>query len=305
MSFEKPLVSVSMITYGHEAFIKQAVESVLMQQCDFEVELIIADDKSPDNTEKVISDIIKTHPKGHWIRYTKHKENKGVALNFAWSLEEGKGKYIAICEGDDYWTDPNKLQKQIAFLEVNEAYAMCCHASEEVDENGTVYKIASREDDTIDLSTVLREGWFIRTAAIIFRKEALSNGFPEFFKTAYSTDYILQVMILKTGNCKYLSDVMSAYRHHLGGVSQTTNSIQVQRWFKKIALLDDLHQFTGCKYLDEINFHKSNIKMDISFFFVKYPPLIKNVGPYTYFKFLFSKYTVIKLIKKIRTKIKN
>jgi glycosyltransferase involved in cell wall biosynthesis len=110
-------VSVIMITYKHEQFIAKAIEGVLMQKCDFEVELIIADDCSPDKTEEKVFQIIKNHPKNSWIKYTKHKTNKGMISNFNWALNQCKGKYIAMCEGDDYWTDPLKLQKQVDFLE--------------------------------------------------------------------------------------------------------------------------------------------------------------------------------------------
>ena len=114
------LVSVVMITYNHEKYIQQAIEGVLMQKINFHIELIIADDTSPDQTENIVKKIIVEHPNGHWIKYTKHKFNKGVSKNFTWALKQAKGKYIALCEGDDYWTDPLKLQKQVDFLEENE-----------------------------------------------------------------------------------------------------------------------------------------------------------------------------------------
>ncbi|MDO9551118.1 glycosyltransferase [Rhodonellum sp.] len=122
---QTPMVSVAMITYGHEAYIKQAIEGVLMQQCDFELELIIANDCSPDNTDSVVQDILDNHPRGKWIKYTKHESNKGMMPNFVWSLGQCKGKYIAFCEGDDYWIDSLKLQKQVDFLEKNIEYVMC------------------------------------------------------------------------------------------------------------------------------------------------------------------------------------
>ena len=120
----KPIVSVVMITYNHEKYIQQAVEGVLMQQTDFPIELIIADDASPDQTEKIVTTIKKKHPNGNWIKYTRHLQNKGMTENFMWALGQAQGKYIALCEGDDYWTDPYKLQKQVDFLEANEEYGL-------------------------------------------------------------------------------------------------------------------------------------------------------------------------------------
>ena len=110
--YEKIMVSVIMITYKHESYIAEAIEGVLKQECDFELELIIADDCSPDSTEQIVKEIINNHPNGHWIRYTKHQTNLGMINNFIWSVKQSNGKYLALCEGDDYWTDPLKLQKQ-------------------------------------------------------------------------------------------------------------------------------------------------------------------------------------------------
>ncbi len=113
------MVSVVMITYSHEFFIAEAIHGVLIQECDFDVELIIADDCSQDNTNKII-DSFKLHPNFGWIKYTRHDLNKGANNNFIWALGQSKGKYIAVCEGDDYWTDPLKLQKQVDVFETNE-----------------------------------------------------------------------------------------------------------------------------------------------------------------------------------------
>lgn len=284
MSIQKPLVSVAMITYGHEAYIKQSIEGVLMQDCDFEVELIISNDCSPDRTDKVINDIIENHPRAHWIKYFKHEQNKGVAKNFAWVLQEGSGEYIAICEGDDYWTDPLKLQKQVGFLEKNCEFSMACNSSSEIDEKGHEYNIAKRKEDIIHLATVLKEGWFIRTASIVFRKEAIKEGFPDFFFKAYSTDYILQVMLLKTGLCKYFPEVMSAYRHHQGGISQANKKLQFERWVTKIQLLYILNDFTERKFNKEVIHHQRGIARTISFYLYRYPTLINGIGLKNYIK---------------------
>ena len=119
------LVSAVMITYGHEKYISEAIYGVLMQKCNFDVELIIANDCSPDTTEDIVNEIISSHKNCSWIKYTRHLINKGAVGNFIWSLKQAKGKYLAICEGDDYWTDPYKLQKQVDFLEKNNDFSIC------------------------------------------------------------------------------------------------------------------------------------------------------------------------------------
>ena len=111
-----------MVTYNHEKFISEAIEGVLIQQTNFSFELIIANDASTDGSDKIINEFIANHPKGNLIKYFKHEKNVGMMQNFTFALGHCKGKYIALCEGDDYWTDPLKLQKQVDFLEANEDY---------------------------------------------------------------------------------------------------------------------------------------------------------------------------------------
>lgn len=119
------LLSVEMITYKHETHIKQAIEGVLIQATNFDFELVIADDCSPDNTQEIVEEIIKNHPKGYKIKYFRHEQNIGMNANAKFAIDNCKGKYIAICEGDDYWTDPLKLQKQVDFLETNPDFGLC------------------------------------------------------------------------------------------------------------------------------------------------------------------------------------
>lgn len=121
---ESPLVSVLMLTYMHEFYISESIQKVLDQKTDFPIELIIADDCSPDETHKVVQQFVHSHPKGHLIRYFRHQVNKGMAQNFVWALEACTGKYIAICEGDDFWHNSSKLQIQVDYLEKNEDHGL-------------------------------------------------------------------------------------------------------------------------------------------------------------------------------------
>ena len=118
------MMSVIITTYMHENYIAKAIESVLMQIVDFEFELIIADDCSPDITHKIVSDYIENQTKRIRVKYKRQSRNLGVVSNFVWALEHTKGKYIALCEGDDYWTDPYKLQKQVDVLQSNKSFSI-------------------------------------------------------------------------------------------------------------------------------------------------------------------------------------
>ena len=216
-------VSVVMITYKHEQFIAKAIEGVLMQKCDFEVELIIADDCSPDKTEEKVFQIIKNHPKNSWIKYTKHKTNKGMISNFNWALNQCKGKYIALCEGDDYWTDPLKLQKQVDFLEANEEYSACGHTAKVLYENTGREELYPdiTENKTCTYQHTI-EKWIMTTASIVFR-----NNIEVFdkmekiysYRNIISGDQILLATLGHIGDILIMHEAMSVYRKHDGGIS--------------------------------------------------------------------------------------
>lgn len=212
-------VSVVMTTYKHEHLIRQAVEGVLMQQCDFDVELILADDCSPDNTQTVIKNLIDNHPKGSRIKYTRHLQNKGMIKNFIWAYGQCSGKYVALCEGDDYWTDPLKLQKQIDFLDNNPEFSFCFHDAVILVENTGKeslrigdYKI----DETPDLNSVIIQN-NVATASLLFRRDALKE-FPDWYYQTDKDDYSIVVLLAESGLGKYMHEAMSVYRVHGGGV---------------------------------------------------------------------------------------
>lgn len=217
---KQPKVSVVMITYGHEKFIEEAINSVLMQKCDFDVELIIADDCSPDNTEQIVKSFEKSHPKYHWIKYTKHNVNKGMMPNFIWALNETKGKFVALCEGDDYWTDPLKLQKQVEFLETNEDYSMCFHAVEitRASEND-FFEYPIPKSSTLKTWDIISDH-FIPTCSLVFANKYFKEGYPKWLSTTISGDIPLEMILSSKGKAKYFSEKMACYRRNLGSVTQ-------------------------------------------------------------------------------------
>lgn len=226
-----------MITYGHEEYIRDAIEGVLMQECDFEVELILANDCSPDQTDNIIQDIIKNHPKGCWIKYIRHESNIGMMPNFIFALKECKGKYIALCEGDDYWTDPLKLQKQVSILETSQDYVLCFHQVSILKTNGEVVDdfITKVPQDYEIIETLARLGNYIHTPSVVFRN--IINEFPLEFEYTPIGDYFLYMMLAEHGRLKFLEEKMAVYRFGVG--LHSTNSIlkKSKSDFKLFALL--------------------------------------------------------------------
>ena len=213
-----PTVSVCMITYGHEKFIEQAINGVLMQVTDFEIELIIANDCSPDNTDIVIQNVLKNNPKASLIKYIKHEINIGMMPNFIFALNECKGKYIAICDGDDYWTDPYKLQKQVDFLEANEDYVLCFHKIKVHKVNGSIVDALSNNIKAIHqyetIEDLALKGNYIHTPSVVFRN--IIKEFPKEFSLSPIGDYFLYMLLAQYGKLKYLDETMCVYREGVG-----------------------------------------------------------------------------------------
>lgn len=209
-------ISIIMVTYGHEQYIREAIEGVLMQEGDFDLELIIANDCSPDNTHLIISEILSSHPKADKIRYIKHDKNIGMMPNFIFALQEANGQYIALCEGDDYWTDPYKLQKQVDFLETNPEYVLSFHKVKILKPNGELVDdfITKVPENYETQETLAKLGNYIHTPSVVFRN--IIKEFPFEFTLSPVGDYFLYIMLSEHGKLKYLEEEMAVYRYGVG-----------------------------------------------------------------------------------------
>ena len=210
----KALVSVVMITYAHEKYIREAVNGVLMQSCDFDVELVIVNDCSPDQTDIIVHDIMNHHPNGKWIKYIKHETNIGMMPNFIFALNQAKGKYIALCEGDDYWTDPYKLQKQVDFLEKNPDYNICGHSVACTKYNQFLEKKLLLKQDTVYSLKEVVQSNPIHTSSFCFINNFDFNDkiYLDSILDMEIGDYPLLVLFAQSNGVFVFKDVMSVYR---------------------------------------------------------------------------------------------
>ena len=231
------MVSVLMITYGHEKYIRQSIEGVLMQETDFDFELIVANDNSPDNSDKVIVDLIENHPKGKLIKYIDRKNNIGMQANFSDAYTNCSGKYIANCEGDDYWTDPYKLQKQVDFLEANLEYVLSFHKIKILKPNGELVEdfITKVPDNYETQETLARLGNYIHTPSVVFRN--VIKEFPPEFSLSPIGDYFLYMLLVEHGKLHYFEDEMAVYRFGVGLHSTHTQIKMAKANFKLFTLL--------------------------------------------------------------------
>jgi glycosyltransferase involved in cell wall biosynthesis len=232
----RPMVSVCMITYGHGPFIRQAIEGVLAQECDFPVELVIGEDCGPDETRMICEEMARANP--GVIRLLPSTVNMGPRLNFMRTQAACTGKYIAICEGDDYWTDPLKLRKQVGFLEANADYAGTAHQSTVVMEGADLGPF--RRDVPDELSTNdLIGGRLFHTSTLLFKREvlALLEGLP----TLLSGDRLVNLVISFKGKLHFFQESMGVYRKHPGGLSSTATIPQMLTDLNCASFLKRLH----------------------------------------------------------------
>lgn len=222
-----PVVSVICISFNQEKYITQALDGFVMQKTDFVFEVIIADDSSSDDTPRIIDEYARKYP--DIIKPILRKKNLGPQANFVDALKKGSGNYIAICEGDDFWTDPFKLQKQVDFLDSHKSSSLVFHPVRVFFEN-------HEQEDTIfpkttdarmfTVSNLLKNN-FIQTNSVMYRRisyDAISLDVMPF-------DWYLHLFHAKGGKIGFINEVMSAYRRHVGGIWwETTHKGEDEIW---------------------------------------------------------------------------
>lgn len=227
---DEPIVSVICITYNHEKYIRDAIEGFLIQKTRFPIEIYIHDDCSTDNTPRIIQEYAGKHYKlikpiyQSVNQYSLGKKITPIVLPYCTT------KYIALCEGDDYWTDPFKLQKQVDFLEKHPECALCFHAVGIISEiAGQGPRIATpHKKKTIYTLKDLLRGNFIHTCSVMFRR-GLFGEFPNWFYRAAAADWPLHILNAQHGDIGYIDEVMGVYRIHGGGIYSSKKDIdQVQ-----------------------------------------------------------------------------
>ena len=237
----KRTVSVLMITYNHEKFIAQAIESVLMQQADFHYELVIGEDCSTDRTRKIVSDCQRRHPDK--IRLLLNKKNLGMIHNFVKTLQNCDGKYIALLEGDDYWTDPLKLQKQVNFLDNNPEFVICFHRTDFLDQesgkiiHGGLGPPISKPYYTVD--DLFQHCNFMPTCSVVFKNNLFST-FPDWYYEVGVGDFPLHILNASHGEIGFIDESMTVYRKHPGGLYGGQNLLEnCERRVQMYLLLGD------------------------------------------------------------------
>lgn len=217
-----PIVSICCTTYNHARFIRQCMDGFLQQKTNFPIEVLIHDDASTDGTQDVIREYEVRYPEIVKPIYQKENQySKGIKINLVYNYSRARGKYIALCEGDDYWTDPYKLQKQVDFLDSHPDYVMCSHKWNNYieNENKTDYGIPLEvgwSGKVYNLDSLVNGEWYFQPLTVLFRRHAID--FKKYGLYKNSKDITLFYVLLKTGKGFCLHDVMATYRIHSGGI---------------------------------------------------------------------------------------
>ena len=219
---DQPLLSVSLITYNQAKFIRQCLDGIMMQRTTFPIEILVHDDASTDGTQDIIKEYTARYPGLiNPILQTENQYSKGVKIDMEFNYRRARGKYIATCEGDDFWTNPDKLQRQVDILEKHPDYSMCCHAcailEEETQKKTMPMPLCGDAPGMeFDYARKRKLGWFFHTLSVVFRNGLLDPG--QWKEFGYYRDVHQFYYLLKHGKGYYLEDVMGTYREHAGGV---------------------------------------------------------------------------------------
>lgn len=228
---EDPKVSVWMITYNHEPFVAQAIESVLMQETDFPVELVIGEDCSTDGTRAICERHARAHPDRIWLLPS--ERNLGMMGNMVRTLAACRGKYIALCEGDDYWMDPQKLHKQVAWLEQHPQASFCFHPCR-VEREGGVGAAPARAEEfragegaelVFPDSRNLAMWCIVHTVSAVVRANMMPRHDEEWMALP-AGDWPMFFYLGMQGPFGRLPEPMATYRLHAGGIWNRRSSLE-------------------------------------------------------------------------------
>jgi glycosyltransferase involved in cell wall biosynthesis len=222
MKPNQPTVSVLVVTYNHESYIRQCLDSILAQKTTFPFEVVIGDDCSTDNTASVLREYHSKYPDKFCL--VLHEKNIGPGRNAVSVYDACQGEYLAVCEGDDFWTDENKLQLQWQFLEAHPQMAVCGHKTM-VLLNG-VYTDYPKRPLTVKKEYTLEEyieRAFFHTSSFFFRASAFIPYMPKWYAAAYAGDLFCILICALHGTIGYIPKAMSVYRANPASVTHLTD----------------------------------------------------------------------------------
>lgn len=295
------MVTITCATYNHEDYIATALDGFLMQTTDFKYEVIVHDDASTDGTAAIVREYAEKYPDIiRPIFQTENQYSKGIPIGRTFMHPNARGKYLAPCEGDDYWTDENKLQKQVDFLESHPDYSMCCHNSYRYYMTKDIFELENpvkKEGDVPARDIILEpDKRWIATSSIVYRRE-LAFDRPEFFMTSPVLDLSLRLYCLAKGKIYYFKEPMSVYRRDDPGAwtmkIKKSLDMKIDFNYRLWIFLKEYDKYTNRKYHKYVKKRYDGHRYWFHKFLDDYP----NVKNNKYFKQMPLKYRLAKRIK--------
>lgn len=252
------MVSIRCLVYNHEPYLRQCLDGFVMQKTKFRFEAIVHDDASTDNSAAIIREYAEKYP--HIIKpiletenlYSKHDGSLKRIMD-----SHTHGRYIALCEGDDYWTDPHKLQKQVDYMEMHPMCSLCFHAHQELNKDSFI--LVRRYTQLVEkcpmADIILGDGGFMATNSMVYRRDKILKKEPEWAKNAPIGDLPLMLKMATQGTVAYIDDVMSVYRINTSG-SWTARSMTFRYKYnfikRKNIMWKGYDEWTDYKYHKEV-----------------------------------------------------
>jgi glycosyltransferase involved in cell wall biosynthesis len=275
-----PLVSVLCVTYNHGAFIRQALDGFLMQKTNFPYEICLGEDGSRDDTKEICRKYVEKNPDK--IRLFERNREDVIYINnqptgrfnFIETLKECKGEYIALCDGDDYWVEPNKLQIQIDEMKNHPEIDVSFHSARLLI-NDKIEKVVANygsKNKIFTTAEVIRgDGGFSPTNSLIFRKKAILNLPEWFYKVAPVGDFYLQIFGSISGGALYIAKNMSIYR--VNSVGSWSERMMTEENMESLTLksnitIELMGSYLEGKFIDDVNFIKSKNFYKLAVFYL-------------------------------------
>lgn len=248
---DQVMVTIGMTTYGQEAYIREALDSLVAQKTNFSFEIVVGEDCSPDNTREILEEYNKRYPNKFVLLL--HENNIGFMNNYKTVLEASQGKYFALCEGDDYWNDENKLQKQVEFLEANIDYTGIHTKTIYVDSESNIKGCSNRVtkgNEVVDYTYIAQQST-IHTCSFMYRSELIDDEFMSILDQSSVGDLPLFLKASLEGKIAYIDEAMSTYRVGVGVMQQWKvergylNIIEIYEAFEKLSRYEKIKKITN------------------------------------------------------------
>ena len=287
---EEPiLVAIHCLVYNHEPYLRDCFEGFVMQKTNFRFVAIVHEDASTDNSAAIIREYEAKYPdifrpiyetENQWS-----KPDGSLGRIMSAAIDATGAKYIAMCEGDDYWTDPYKLQKQVDFLENHPDFVACFHNARVM--GNRVYRLFNpvNENPYPTTEDIITRHWFISTQTLVYRN--VIKSCPEWGFQVMNGDYMLELLLAKEGRFHYMDDLMAVYRQQGQGVSATMlNANKIKMYDGLIFLLTNMKEWYAGEYADAFdksiaNYQRMKAEYQKELFYESHP-ILKAFRPKTY-----------------------